>query len=236
MEKIKNYFSWLDRLEGSQYQLKVWRSVALLAMILAGTLGVSTLLLAIKAINDFKAERLVLVPALQRKLEIPAQSYISNSYVEAVSRRIVELQEQWSYNSIQDNYDELFKTYYSNKLVELTKANLISTDRFSYVRENRIVSTFDMDDKKSEFLWCEKIKRACALIVGKRSIFINNNEPYSEKEVAYLILGQSVWPDENNPFALKVSRVKVDDSSVDPYMNMKKQLEAAKNGVVENEN
>ena len=117
MEKIKNYFSWLDRLEGSQYQLKVWRSVALLAMILAGTLGVSTLLLAIKAINDFKAERLVLVPALQRKLEIPAQSYISNSYVEAVSRRIVELQEQWSYNSIQDNYDELFKTYYSNKLV-----------------------------------------------------------------------------------------------------------------------
>lgn len=236
MEKFKNYFTWLDKLEGSQYQLKVWRSVALLSTLLALGLGISTLLLAIKTLNDFKSERLVLVPGIQRKLIIPAQSYISNSYVEAVSNRIVELQEQWSYSSIQDNYDELFKTYYSHKLVELTKANLMSTDRFNYVKENKIVSTFDVDEKKSEYLWCEKINRACALIIGKRSIYINNNEPYSEKEVAYLILGQSIWPDENTPFALKVSRVKVDDFSIDPYSNMKKQLETAKNGVIENEN
>jgi len=236
VEKIKNAFSWLDKLEGSQYQLKVWRSVAIIAVFLALGLGISTLLLAIKTLNDFKSERLVLVPAIQRKLVIPAQSYISNSYVEAVSKRIVELQEQWSFDSIQDNYDELFKTYYSHKLVELTKANLLSTDRFSYVKENKIVSTFDVDEKKSEFFWCEKINRACALIAGKRSIFINNNEPYSEKEVAYLILGQSVWPDENNPFALKISRVKIDDFSTSPYDNMKRQLEAAKKGVIENEN
>ena len=91
MEKAKKAIPWLDRLEGSSYQLKVWRSVALVLMLLCIGLGVSTLLLAIKTLNDFKSERLVLVPALQRKLIVPAQSYISNSFVKAVSNRIIEV-------------------------------------------------------------------------------------------------------------------------------------------------
>lgn len=232
MEKVKKAIPWLDRLEGTDYQLKVWRSVALVLMVLSVGLGVSTLLLAIKTLNDFKSERLVLVPALQRKLVVPAQSYISNSFVKAVSNRIIELQEQWSYESIEDNFKELFETYYDHRLTELTKANLKATDRFNYVKDNRIVSTFDIDTKRSEYLWCKKLNRACALIVGKRSIYVNNNEPYSEKEVAYLILAQSVWPDENNPFALKIARVKIDDFSANPFENLKRQLESAKKGVI----
>lgn len=227
--------SWLNELEGKEFQVKTWRSVALVAIFSSAILGIATLILAIKVLYDFKRERLVLIPSIQRKLVVPAESYISNSFVRAAANRVVELQEQWSYETIEDHYQELFQMYYSHRLEELTRANLTSSRRYEYVRKNKMVSTFEFDQSKSEFSWCEKLKRACAMVFGKRRIYINHNEPYSEKNVAYLLLAESIWPTEEHPHALKFSRVKIDDSSEKPYENIKKQFYAAKEGVMPDE-
>jgi hypothetical protein len=227
--------SWLDEMEGKTYQIKIWRSVAIMTSITTVILGISTFPLVLKIRQDFKNERLILVPGIQRTLVIPAESYISNSFVKAVATRIVELQEQWSYETIEDHYSELFDSYYSHGLAELTRSNLISSDRFDYVKKNNIISTFKFDLSRSEFSWCKKLKRACALIVGTRRVYINNNEPYSQKEVTYLLLAESIWPTEFHPHALKFKRVKIDDSSENTYENIKKQFDAAKQGVMPNE-
>lgn len=227
--------SWLNELEGLNYQLRIWKSVAVISTSASVLLGAGTLFLAIQNANDFKNERLVLVPALQRKLVIPAESYISNTFVEAASNRVVELQESWTYESVEDHYDELFKTYYGHNLSELTKANLIATNRFQYIKKNNMVSTFRIDKKKSSYSWCSKLKRACALVTGTRRIYINNNEIYSKNEVSYLLLSESVWPTEDHPHALKFSRIKIDDSSENSYEKTKAQFDAAKKGVLPNE-
>ena len=227
--------TWLDSLEGLNYKLKIWQSIAVLSSISCVLLGASTLYLAIQNANDFKNERLVLVPALQRKLVIPAESYISETFVEAASNRVVELQESWTYESVSDHYDELFKTYYGHSLTELTKANLISTNRIEYIKNNKMISTFRIDKDKSEYSWCTKLNRACALVTGTRRIYINNNEIYSKNKVSYLLLSESVWPTEDHPHALKFSRIKISDSSENSFEKIKAQFEAAKKGVLPNE-
>lgn len=227
--------SWLDQTEGLKHQKKIWQSVAVIALVANAIQAISTFSLGIKVYNDSNNERLVLVPALQRKLVIPAQSYISNAFVKAAANRVVELQESWSYETIEDHYKELFETYYGHNLSELTRANLTSTDRFNYVRKNRMVSTFEFNSKRSEYSWCKKLKRACALVTGTRRLYINNNEAYSEKEVSFFLLAESIWPTEDHPHALKFSRVKLDDTSDNSYENIKKQFDAAKQGVMLNE-
>lgn len=180
-----------------------------------------------KGIN---AQRLVLVPGIHRKLVVPAEAYLSDTYIKAVSKRVVELLEQWSYESIEDAYQELFKDYYDHGLSELTKANLNASNFVQKIKEHKMVSTFSFDWKKSEFRWCEKIQRACALVTGKRRLYINHNEPFAEKEIAYLIISSGVYPDENNPFAIRLTRLIVDDSSDSPYQNIKAQFDAALSG------
>jgi hypothetical protein len=223
--------SWLSEVEGLTFKTNVWKNVAIITSFSCALLGVSTLALTYKVLKDFKSERLVLVPALQRKMIIPAEGFVSDSFVAGAARRIVELQEQWTYETIEDHYTELFQSYYSHGLAELTRANLIASNRFKYARKNKLISTFRFDHKASEYTWCKKIKRSCALVVGTRRIYINHNEPYSEKKVAYFMLAESVWPTEDHPFALKFSRVKIDDTSVDPRANLIKQFNAAKMGV-----
>ncbi|MBF0206348.1 MAG: hypothetical protein HQK53_05610 [Oligoflexia bacterium] len=227
--------SWLDKLVGAQIEVRCWRSMAFAATTVSICLTVVIVILVFKLLDDVKNQKLVLVPAIQRKMTVLNDSSLTDSFVRSVSMRVVELQEQWTYQSLEDNYQELFSSYYSHGLQELTKANLLSSDRYNHVKNHQMVSTFRIDWKRSKFGWSEKLKRAVSLVVGQRSIFINHNEPYSEKEVGYLLIANGVIPDENTPFAVRMDRMKIDDSSEDPYSNLVKQYEAAMNGVMPDE-
>jgi hypothetical protein len=226
---------WLSKLDDQLFQLKVWRSTAIISLIATIAMSISTLLLASKVFNDFRNERLILVPAIQRKIVVPAKSNVSESFVKAAAKRVVELQEQWSYETVQDHFNEVFNLYYSHGLSELTRANLMATNRYNYIEKNKMVSTFHFDNKRSEFSWCEKLNRACAIVVGTRKIYINHNEPYSKKEVAYFLLAETIWPTDEHPHALKFSRVKIDDTTGKAFENIKRQFDAAKQGVLPDE-
>lgn len=228
--------TWLDQNLGLKAENHLLRSVLLiliLGMILSATTSIVFGFQLLKGINS---QRLILVPGIHRKLVVPAEAFLSDTYIKAVSKRVVELLEQWTYESIQDSYQELFKDYYDHGLTQLTKANLMSSNFIQKVIDNKMVSTFQFDWKRSDFKWCEQIQRACAIVVGKRRLYLNHNEPFAEKEVAYLIVSSGVYPDENNPFAIRMTRLKVDDSSESPYMNIKAQFDSALSGVLPDAN
>lgn len=235
---MSSYFlkaEWLDRLLGAQSELRSWRAFAFFTTTLSIVLTITVVFLIFKLLDDVKNQKLVLVPGIQRKITVLDDSALTASFVKGVSMRVIELQEQWSYESLADNYDELFKSYYSHGLQEITKANILSSDRYNYVKTHKMVSTFKFDWKRSQFSWSKKLERAVSLIVGKRSIYINHNEPYSEREVAYLLIAMGVIPDENSPFAVRMDRIKIDDYSDEPYENLIKQYEGALNGVMPDE-
>lgn len=233
--KVFKRTEWLDKLLGTQVEMRSWRAFAFITTTLSLLLTGAVVFLVHQLINDTKNQKLVLIPALQRKMTVVADSYLTESFIKSICMRVVELQEQWSYETIADNYQELFKYYYSHGLEELTRANLTASDRYNYANQNKMVSVFRFDWAKSRFAWSEKLGRAVGLVSGKRSIFINNNETYSEKDVAYLLISYGVYPDDNNPFAVKMDRIKVDDISLDPYGNLQKQFDAAINGVMPDE-
>lgn len=227
--------SWLDQNLGLKAENRLLRSILIIIVFVLVLSAGTSIIFGVQLLKGVNSQRLVLVPGIHRKLVVPAEAYLSDTYIKAVSKRVVELLEQWTYESIEDSYQELFKDYYDHGLTQLTKANLNASNFIQKIVDNKMISTFQFDWQRSEFKWCEKIQRACALVIGKRRLYINNNEPFSEKEVAYLIVSSGVYPDENNPFAVRMTRLKVDDSSESPFTNMKAQFEAALSGVLPDE-
>lgn len=227
--------SWLDQNLGLKAENHLLRSILIIIAFVMILSSATSIIFGLQLMKGINSQRLVLVPGIHRKLVVPAEAYLSDTYIKAVSKRVVELLEQWTYESIEDSYQELFKDYYDHGLTQLTKANLNASNFVQKIIDNKMISTFQFDWQRSEFKWCEQIQRACALVVGKRRLYINNNEPFSEKEVAYLIVSSGVYPDENNPFAVRMTRLKVDDSSESPYTNMKAQFDAALSGVLPDE-
>lgn len=221
---------WLDQNFGLRVENRLLRSMLIIITICFVLTTILTIYFGHRVIDGINSQRLVLVPAIQRKMTIPAEAHISDSYIKAVSKRVVELVEQWSYSTIEDNYKELFSDYYSHSLMELTNANLRASNYFERVIKNEMVSTFQFDWERSEFKWCEELNVACSLIVGKRRLYVKNNVSFSEKEVAYLILSDGIYPDDNNPFAVRIKRLKVDDSSQNPYVTMKAVFDSAMKG------
>lgn len=220
----------IDSIIVLEYQVKIL-SLALLSFIfLIIFMGGLIAYLLSKASDNLSNQRIVLVPAIHQRLEYPANSYISETYIQAVSNRIVELNESWSYDTYTNNINELCRDYYQNNLCVITKSALASTNREDYILKNRVVSQFVIDKDKSRYHFCEALKRPCSLVVGKRRLFFNYNETVTEKEVAYLIIGDGIWPDNNNPFALRVSRLKINDEGEFPRNNLEPILELALKG------
>lgn len=213
-----------------EYQVKIL-SMALLSFIfLIIFMGGLIAYLLSKASDNLSNQRIVLVPAIHQRLEYPANSYISETYIQAASNRIVELNESWSYDTYTNNINELCRDYYQHNLCVITKSALASTNREDYILKNRVVSQFVIDKDKSRYHFCEALKRPCSLVVGKRRLFFNYNESVTEKEVAYLIIGDGIWPDNNNPFALRVTRLKINDEGEFPRNNLEPILELALKG------
>lgn len=244
LKRIKEFFNrlilspavnsgpWLDQNLGLKAENHLLRSVLIIVIGVLLLSSLTSIIFGFQLMKGINSQRLVLVPGIHRKLVVPAEAYLSDTYIKAVSKRVVELLEQWTYESIEDSYQELFKDYYDHGLTQLTKANLTASNFVQKIIEHKMVSTFAFDWKRSEFRWCDQIQRACAIVTGKRRLYINNNEPFAEKEVAYLIISSGVYPDENNPFAVRMTRLIVDDTSDSPYLNIKAQFDAALSGVL----
>lgn len=204
--------NWNDQLFLERTKKNAW-------MIVSGSMLIVILALSwtlIKQQDEIerksRSQRLVLVPAIDRKMVIPAEAHLDDKYIEANMRRVIELNEQWTWESIEGNYKELFENHYSHALQNLTEANLLATGRIDFIKEKRMVSTFKIDREKSVFGWCEKLKRSCSIISGERSLYIEGNMPYQKKRVAYFILGEGIYPDAHNPYAVRISRLVLNET------------------------
>ena len=229
--------TWTDDLYLSKTEKDLWKKFCFFNGGIILVLSFSLAIVSYYYFNNVKNQKLLLVaPTLGvGPIEVESGSKMTNHIMEMVSQKIVNLNESWTYESLGSNLDELFTYYYNKELSEHTKANILSQDRINYVKQNRMVSIFKLDKNKSRSTWCSELNRMCSMIVGERTVFINNNEIFSEKEIAYLIFAQAVFPTNENRHAVRVTRLKLDDYSDSPYNNISKQYEAAVRGVLPNE-
>lgn len=215
---------YLDALAGARAQLRLWRSIATWTCCGMLPLSILCVFLVVQNISNLDRTKFILSPAVER-FEIATVDQVTDSYIQAAFEHVASRNSSWTFESIEENYDDLFKNYYSQDLVTRTKANLAQSDRVSYVKQNKMVSTFKIDREKSEYTWCAALNLACGLVVGKEGVFIDGNQPYRSEEVAYLIFSESIYPTRTNPFAIRVTRLAIGD-----YEPLRKALTAAKEG------
>lgn len=216
-----NNLRWDDALFKEMVTKKVWQVATAVSVIYCGIMTYQNIELQKLIEKKSNDQRLILVPAIQRKMVIPSgEAFLTESYIKAVSNRIVELNEQWTWESLEGNYEELFDQYYSHGLEQLTRGNLMATGRIEEVKEKKMVSVFKIDHKRSKYGWCKKLKRSCSIIIGTRTLYASANIPFQKKNVGYFILGEGNWPTDNHPLAVKISRLVVNDRDEDPYQEM----------------
>lgn len=224
-----NKGSFLDKNLGMLLEISYLKGVIKFLILIIFGLLISGIYFQNKAAKNLDHQRIVMVPGINRNIVIPADSYISETYIKAVSNTVVRLNETWNYEDYERSIDELCRDYYMREQCELLRVNLRSTKRLEYIRDNKMFSLFKIDNEKSEYHFCKELKRPCSVVVGKRTLFFNNNDKIAEKEVAYLLIGENVWPDENNPYSLRISRLKINEEE-DPKSKLLPQLELAMKG------
>ncbi len=221
--------SYLDELAGAKARARLWRSVA--AWTSGACLPLALLVVGLAVWNIKNADRtqIILSPAVQR-FEIATPGQVTDSYIKAAFEHVSERNSSWTFETIEENYQDLFQHYYSNDLSTRTKANLSESGRFEQVKQNKMVSTYKIDRDRSEYTWCAALNLACGLVVGRQTLYIDGNQPYRADDSAYLIFSESIYPTKINPFALRITRLVIGD-----YEPLKKALEAAKKGELPND-
>lgn len=231
-KKLKIKQIWTDENQKLKFLLRVWRSFALFQIpgtVLFGVLSI-WIFNSYESLNNQKKERILLMDFRGNLLDHEPDSAISSSYIKYAAKKVVNLQENWSYETVEENYKELFREHSTFEFENFLKANMVKSGFVAKIKEHKMVSTFRWDKNKSKATWCSKLQAACALIVGQRYVFEDGNRPISAKKVAYLIISNAVYPTDERPFALRVSRSIIEDRAEDPYSKLEPIFHAAKNG------
>ncbi len=225
--------SWSDELYKTKFLKRMWQGFSLLQ--------IPTLLL-VSGHNLWlhhnyntalakKEDRIILTPAVRSQVIIDYGSSVPNSFVLESARRVVNLQENWHYTDIEENYDELFNVHASFEFSKFLKANLVQTGFIDKVKMHRMVSRFRWDKDYSKAAWSSKIKAVCALITGTRTVFKDGNIPISTTKVGYLIISNVIYPTDERPTALQIDRMIIEDRN-DPYTKLEPLFHAAQNGTL----
>ena len=221
----------LDNVSGARALARVWRSVAIFGLISTSILAVANGILIKKNLDAADNVKYIIAPGPQT-LDIVRPGELPESYIKAAFNHVVQNLASWNHQTIEDNYKELFENFYTLDLASRTKTALLSSNRMQTVAENKMTSTFKIDDSKSQYTWCNKLSKpqACGIVVGTENLYIDNNIPYKEKETAFLIFSQNIAPTRTNFFAIRVTRLLIGSSE-----SLKPQFDAALKGTLPNE-
>lgn len=216
--------NYLDELAGTRVQLRRWKSFAVWQTVATVPLVGLVVFLTVLNIKNVDRTQVILSPAVER-FEVATVNQVTDSYIKAAFEHVALRNSSWTYETLEENYEDLFAHYYSQDLATRTRANLMQTGRFDYVKKNRMISTFKIDRERSEYTWCAALNLACGIVVGREATFIDGNQPFNSTDVAYLVFSESIFPTKTNPFALRITRLVIGD-----YDSLKKALAAAKEG------
>ena len=202
---------YIDEVLGLAVQLRLWRSFALLLILVIVSLCYVVIRQSILVEKASARGQVILSPAVS-KFEIATIGKIPKSYIKAAFEYIAQKNSSWTYESIKESYQDLFENYYSHELETKIKANLEITGRFAQVKTNKMVSLYKINALKSEYSWCDAQNMACGIVTGKETLYIHHNKPFRAKEVSYLILAKMIYPTKKNPFSLKITRIVVGEN------------------------
>lgn len=221
--------NYIDEFLGLSVQLSLWRSFSMLLSLIVLVLSYVVIRQSSLIEASSNRQQVILSPAISR-FEIASVGRVPRHYIKSAFEFIAHKNSSWTYSSIEENYLELFKHYYSYELETKIRANLEVSNRYAYVKKNQMISLFEVDQSKSKYEWCEAKNMACGIVTGKETLYISHNKPFRSKNVTYLFLAKMIYPTKTNPFSLKITRVVVGEYNV-----LNKALEAAKKGVLPDE-
>lgn len=176
--------------------------------------------------------RIVFTPAIQREIVIESNGIVSEEFAKAFAFEVPIINENWHYATFEKSIMKLKKLYYSTDLWKKFENNMLSSNFKEKIKHNKMSSYFDIDDERSKVSYCKKLKRVCAVVVGRRHLYANNGEPFGDKEVAYFILAKASVPVAGvNPMALRATRIDVKDRYENNYERANNLYEIAVSGV-----
>lgn len=225
---------YLDQLLTQKRATDIWKLVALLAGLVIGVESLAVVLLAYELAANFSRVEYILAPGISSFTRVRPGT-LPSFYIEEAFLFVTAKLNAFSYETVRDNYDYLFKNFYAHALTERSRANLAALNYFNDIRARKLVSMWKVIPSKSHFHWCGKVAArseikgvACGLVTGEQKLFANHSIPVSEKTVSYLIYAINVAPTDKNFFALEVTRIREGN-----YETLKAELEdSLANGVM----
>lgn len=178
----------------------------------------------------------ILAPGIS-SLQTTRPGILPNTYVEESFKYVVEKINAFTWKSIEGQFESLYRDWYSHNLQQRTEANLSNTNYFETVKSRNLVSTFRYLPKESQFHWCGKVQLrksskgvACGIVSGVQDLY-SKNVPISSKKVHFLLFATNKAPTQENPFAIKIERLKRADKTT-----LEKELRTAiEKGVISSE-
>ena len=144
---------YVDEYLGLAVQLKLWRGFSILLILAIFPLSFVIVRQSFILDQASRREQVVLSPAVSR-FDVVSPGKISKSFIKAAFSHVAYRNSSWTYESISDNYQDLFDHYYSEELETKIRANLEITQRFDHAKKSQMVSIYKVDHEKSEFeLW-----------------------------------------------------------------------------------
>jgi hypothetical protein len=190
-----------------------WRIGTIVLGIVCMSQTVAIVTLSNKLSDSREQREYILAPGIQ-SLQTVRPGILPNTYIEESFKYIVEKINSFTWTSIEDNFKSLFENWYSHNLQVRTEANLQNTSYFEKVKSRNLVSVFKYLPKESQFHWCGKVKIrnamkgvACGIVSGVQDLY-SKNVPISSKKVHFLIFATNKAPTQENPFAIKIERLK----------------------------
>lgn len=214
---------YLSAVTGARIQSKLWRSIALLASILAGTFAVTSVVLTVNLLRNLDRTKYILVPGLQKWTEAYPDR-VTDEYISGLFEHVATRLSTWNYFNYESNMEEVFKRFTSPEVGVQQRENLRLSGFVKTLTDNKLSSLFKLDANSSVYKWCEALDAACGITVGREYIY-SDGAPYQEQDVAYFMIGDAARPEKIKPYAVTITRVMRTDPRTATAM-----LEAAERG------
>ena len=235
--------NFYKKVKGFEDRFKASRSMSIVLLLVITYLAFANIKLSNAVVelkdlieNKISNTRTIISPAVTRRVVVDGGETISRATAIATIRSIVGLMEIWNYETVRDNYEEVSKVYLSANEANAQQVNLEKREFFEMVEQQKMSSYFKINKEKSEIHYCKELNGLCALIYGKRRLYVNYNDPYADKDVAYFLFIEPTFYSDATPRGVIVTRRVVFDSEddrSDGFKSGRTMLNNARKGVLE---
>ena len=216
---MKNDQNYLESLCELYKRGNYWKVGSLILAILSAFQMIAVVSLSNRLTESRDNREYLVVPGAP-SIQTVRSGVLPKTYIEESFKYVIEKINSFTWKSMDSNFEELFNYWYSHNLKTRTEANLQNSQYSKKVKSRELVSTFRYLPNESQYNWCGKLKLrgstkgvACGIVTGVQELY-SKNVPISSKKLHFLVLAINTAPTQENPFAIKIERIKRGPKSV----------------------